>query len=70
MVIKSQNTAIQKARQQLKTEHGAIIKDWGGRLPVALVYPNSYYIGMSNHGLQANKQLLNHKLEVDSERAI
>ena len=69
MVIKSQNTAIQKARQQLKTEHGAIIKDWGGRLPVALVYPNSYYIGMSNLGLQAIYQLLNDKLDVVCERA-
>jgi radical SAM superfamily enzyme YgiQ (UPF0313 family) len=28
-------------------------KDWGGRVPVALVYPNTYALGMSNLGVQA-----------------
>ena len=40
-------------------EEGTIIKDWGGRLPVALIYPNSYYLGMSNLGVHAIYGLLN-----------
>ncbi len=44
--------ATQWARERLARERGAITKDWGGRLPVALVYPNSYHLGMSSLGLQ------------------
>lgn len=36
------------ARQFLATERGAILRDWGGRLPIVLAYPNSYAIGMSS----------------------
>ena len=38
------------ARNHLSLETGTIIKNWGGKLPFALIYPNSYYIGMSNLG--------------------
>ena len=61
--------AVKEARQRLSREQGTIIKDWGGRLPVALVYPNSYYIGMSNLGLHAIYRLLNSYDEVICERA-
>ena len=47
------------ARSRLARETGTVIKDWGGRLPVALVYPNSYYIGMSNLGIHTIYKLLN-----------
>ncbi len=57
------------ARQQLSRETGTIIKDWGGRLPVALIYPNSYYIGMSNLGIQAIYSLLNSYPNIVCERA-
>lgn len=40
-------------RTRLATEQGTIIKEWGGKLPIALIYPNSYYLGMSNLGIQA-----------------
>src|SRR4030042_768239 len=60
---------IKKARQRLAREQGAIIKDWGGRVPVALVYPNAYYLGMSNLGLHAIYRLLNSYNEVVCERA-
>ena len=43
----------------LSREEGTIIKDWGGRLPVALIYPNSYYLGMSNLGIHTIYSLLN-----------
>ncbi len=60
---------VKKARQRLSREQGTIIKDWGGRIPIALIYPNSYYIGMSNLGLHAIYKLLNNYSEVVCERA-
>ena len=58
----------QKARQRLAGENGTIIKDWGGKLPFAFVYPNTYFIGMSNLGLQAIYGLLNHFENIVCER--
>ncbi len=58
----------EKARQRLRKETGAIIKDWGGLLPFAFVYPNSYFIGMSNLGLQAIYGLLNSRNDALCER--
>ncbi len=49
-------------------EEGAIVKDWGGRLPIALIYPNSYYLGMSNLGVQALYGLLNNNPKIVAER--
>jgi radical SAM superfamily enzyme YgiQ (UPF0313 family) len=40
-------------------ERGAIRKDPGGKLGVALVYPNAYRIGMANLGLHAVYRILN-----------
>ncbi len=58
-----------RARRWLSREQGTIIKDWGGRIPIALIYPNSYYIGMSNLGLHAIYGLFNSYSEVVCERA-
>jgi radical SAM superfamily enzyme YgiQ (UPF0313 family) len=44
------------------------VKDWGGKLPFAFVYPNSYFIGMSNLGLQAIYGFLNALDDVVCER--
>jgi len=60
---------VKKARQQLSREQGTIIKDWGGRIPIALIYPDSYYIGMSNLGFHAIYKLFNSYSEVVGERA-
>ena len=49
-------------------ETGTVIKDWGGRLPVALVYPNAYFLGMSNLGVHAIYKLLNDHDNVVCER--
>ena len=49
-------------------EDNTVVKDWGGRLPVALVYPNSYYLGMSNLGIHAIYRLLNDYRDVVCER--
>ena len=60
---------VRKARQQLAREQGTIFKDWGGRIPIALIYPNSYYLGMSNLGVHAIYSLLNNYSEIVCERA-
>ncbi|MFC1967221.1 radical SAM protein [Chloroflexota bacterium] len=56
------------AVQRLTREQGTVIKDWGGRMPVALAYPNSYYLGMSNLGIHTVYGLLNSRREVVCER--
>ncbi|MFC1921239.1 radical SAM protein [Chloroflexota bacterium] len=60
--------SIKDARYRLSRETGTITKDWGGRLPIALIYPNSYYIGMSSLGIHAIYSLLNGYQNVVCER--
>ena len=57
------------ARRRLERERGYTVKDWGGRIPVAMVYPNSYYIGMSNLAVQTVYSLLNAYPDFVCERA-
>jgi len=57
-----------KARQRLSREWGTIIKDWGGKIPIALIYPNTYYVGMSNLGFQTIYGLLNSYDNIVCER--
>ncbi|MDO8751363.1 MAG: radical SAM protein [Dehalococcoidia bacterium] len=57
--LTSFDTRVREVRRRLAQEQGAVVKDWGGRVPVAVIYPNSYYIGMSNLGLQTIYGLLN-----------
>ena len=57
-------------KERLAREEGAITKDWGGRLPIALVYPNSYYIGMSNLGLHTLYSQLNRYRDIVCERIL
>ncbi len=57
-----------KARRRLTDERGTIVKDWGGRIPIALIYPNTYYIGMSNLGLHTIYRLLNGYNDIVCER--
>lgn len=49
-------------------ETGTVRKDRGGRLSIALVYPNSYRLGMSNLGFQVVYHLFNKRPEVVAER--
>ena len=55
-------------RARLARERGGVRKDRGGRISVALVYPNHYRIGMSNLGFQIVYELLNRKENVVAER--
>ena len=61
-----------KYRQRLKNwladEHGAVVKGWGGRIPIALVYPNRYFVAMSNLGFQTVYRLFNRLDHVVCER--
>jgi radical SAM family uncharacterized protein len=57
-----------KAHALLAAEHGTIRKDWGGRIAVALVYPNAYAVGMSNLGFQTIYRHLNALPDVVCER--
>ena len=61
-------TDIDIQRKRLSREAGTIRKDWGGRLPIALCYPNSYAVGMCNLGFQAVYRLFNDAREFVCER--
>ena len=61
--------AVKKARAYLEREQNTVFKDWGGRLPIALIYPNRYYLGMSNLGMHTIYRLLNNQSRVVCERA-
>jgi radical SAM superfamily enzyme YgiQ (UPF0313 family) len=52
----------------LAHEEGAIIKDWGGKLPIALIYPNTYHVGMSSLALQSLYRLFNAQPDIVCER--
>jgi radical SAM superfamily enzyme YgiQ (UPF0313 family) len=51
-----------------ESEIGTIRKPWKGRIKVALVYPNTYHVGMSNLGFQTVYDLLNKIEHVVCER--
>ncbi|MDY6973553.1 MAG: radical SAM protein, partial [Thermodesulfobacteriota bacterium] len=55
-------------RARLAREKGGVRKDWGGRLSVALAFPNYYRLGMSNLGFQLVYRLLNERSDVVAER--
>jgi radical SAM superfamily enzyme YgiQ (UPF0313 family) len=61
-------TLKKKARALLDAEQGGVSKDWGGKITVALVYPNSYAVGMSNLGFQTIYRHLNALPDVVCER--
>jgi radical SAM superfamily enzyme YgiQ (UPF0313 family) len=49
----------QKIQALVAGEEGVVRKDWGGRVSVALVYPNTYAVGMSNLGFQTIYEHIN-----------
>lgn len=54
--------------QTAPNEAGAIEKDWGGKLAVALTMPNTYYVGMSSLALQLLYRMFNNEPDVVCER--
>jgi radical SAM superfamily enzyme YgiQ (UPF0313 family) len=57
-----------KARTLVEGEQGIVGKEWGGRVSVALVYPNTYAVGMSNLGFQTIYEHFNALPHVVCER--
>jgi radical SAM superfamily enzyme YgiQ (UPF0313 family) len=57
-----------RAQEMLAREVGYVRKPHGGRLRVALAFPNTYFVGMSNLGLQTVYQLFNADERVVCER--
>jgi radical SAM superfamily enzyme YgiQ (UPF0313 family) len=58
----------ERARQVLARETGYVLKPHGGRLRVALAFPNTYWVGMSSLGFQTVYRLFNQLDDVVCER--
>ncbi|MDY6951109.1 MAG: radical SAM protein, partial [Thermodesulfobacteriota bacterium] len=56
-------------RELLWAETGTVRKDWRGKISVAVTYPNTYHLGMSNLGFQTVYSLVNGFDDVVCERA-
>jgi radical SAM superfamily enzyme YgiQ (UPF0313 family) len=59
----------ERAREILSKEVGYVSKTHGGRLRVALIFPNTYFVGMSNLGFQTVYKLFNAEDGIVCERA-
>jgi radical SAM superfamily enzyme YgiQ (UPF0313 family) len=59
----------QAFEKRMPAERGAIQKSSAGRIRVALVYPNTYHVGMSNLGFQSVYRLINDIDHAVCERA-
>ncbi len=60
---------ILKHKKILEQETGYIKKDWGGKISVALVFPNTYRVGMGNLAIHTIYKLLNDDPRIVCERA-
>ena len=58
----------EKNRKRLADETGLRAAPWGGRLSIALVYPNTYHQGMSNLGFQSVYEWFNRRPDTRCER--
>jgi radical SAM superfamily enzyme YgiQ (UPF0313 family) len=58
----------QRAREILSKEVGYVRKPHGGRMRVALSFPNTYFVGMSNLGFQTVYTLFNAQNDIVCER--
>lgn len=67
-MTRSVTQARSSLRRRLASEKGTIHKDWGGRLPIALIFPNCYRVAMSNLGFQTLYALLNAEPDIVCER--
>jgi radical SAM superfamily enzyme YgiQ (UPF0313 family) len=66
--MKQQYRYLEQARKIISQEEGVILKNWGGKLPIALVWPNSYRVGMSSLALHILYRLFNDEPDVVCER--
>ncbi len=56
------------AKEFLAQEKGTIVRDWGGRIPLALIYPNTYHLGMSSLAVHLLYRLFNAEPGIVCER--
>src|SRR5437867_6924876 len=68
MTIRPERRGARDVPDVLSREVGFVRKPHGGRLRVALAFPNTYYVGMSNLGFQTVYQLFNAHDDVVCER--
>lgn len=66
--MKQNYRTIDQAKKIIAQEQGVVLKNWGGKLPVALVWPNSYRVGMSSLALHILYRLFNDEPDVVCER--
>ena len=59
---------VERARELLAREVGYVRKPHGGKLRVALAFPNTYFVGMSNLGFQPVYKLFNAEDDIVCER--
>src|SRR4029453_9122697 len=57
------------AQATLSREVGYVRKPHAGRMRVALIFPNPYFVGMSNLGFQTMYRLFNDQPDIVCERA-
>lgn len=58
----------ERALEILSKETGYVTKPHGGRLRIALAFPNTYWVGMSNLGFQTVYRLFNSQPDIVCER--
>jgi len=68
VVQKKQKKSSDDVSNFLSSETGTIIKKWGGKIPVCIVFPNSYHVGMSNLATHILYKRLNDMDDVVCER--
>src|SRR6266404_2540569 len=61
-------TLRERAREALSKEIGYVTKPHGDRLRIALAFPNTYWVGMSNLGFQTVYRLFNAEDDIVCER--
>ena len=68
VVRKKQNRLRGETGNFLSSETGTVIKKWSGKIPVCIVFPNSYHVGMSNLATHLLYKKLNNMDDVVCER--
>jgi radical SAM family uncharacterized protein len=58
----------EKAKALLAVEQGAVFKAGGADVEIALAYPNTYHVGMSNLGMHQVYSILNQRDDTSCER--
>lgn len=72
-MVKTRNRRLRGGKRDIerigaRREQGAVVVDWGGRIPIALTMPNTYYVGMSSLALQILYSAFNREPDVVCER--